>query len=190
MTDELTPLRLTRTVREQALAQNEGVQFATHFSDRNSSFTNRYTVEGGNLVVQTSGKVPFEGRFTREPRVLDDASAHDILRRYRDNFDFTGVDPKKPASEVFESLPAVAAGVAPEAEDVLVFADEASLRDWMSGLTPKQRAALGVGTVIVLGVAFAAVKYGPALWSEKIVPGAKQLRAKFGKKPAGTETDG
>ena len=79
MTDENSTaapsMRLAKTVRQQVVEQNEGLSFSRSYSDRNSSFTNRYSVVEGKILVERSGKVPFEGRFPYPAGELDEGSA-------------------------------------------------------------------------------------------------------------------
>lgn len=48
--------RLTKLNRQKILDQNEGFTANTSYDSRNSSYDRQYTVKGGKLHIQESGK--------------------------------------------------------------------------------------------------------------------------------------
>ena len=48
--------RLTKDVVQEILDQNEGFTGTTSFSSRNSSYTNKYRIENGSMLVHSEGK--------------------------------------------------------------------------------------------------------------------------------------
>lgn len=168
--------RLTRTVVEQLIKLNPDLSLVTSYSDRNSSFRNVYTVDGEDLMVQTSGRVPFEGNFSREPRKVDIDSARGLIRRNPDAFSFAGIDPSLPAKT--RPVAAPTPTQAPAVEEIVVFESKGALETFLKGLTKKQKLAIGGGILVVGGVTFVAVKYGPDLMRGKVIPGVKRLFAR------------
>lgn len=49
-------MRLTKTVREQLLLQNEGFTTRTSYDSRNSEYERIYTIKGGRLHIREIGK--------------------------------------------------------------------------------------------------------------------------------------
>lgn len=169
--------RLTRTVVEQLIKLNPDLNLVTNYSDRNSRFTNVYTVAGEDLMVQRSGRVPFEGTFSREPVKVDIDSVRGLIRRNPDAFSFDGIDPSLPAKTRPVVMP-TPAPAAPPVEEIVVFESKGALETFLASLTPKQKLALGGGILVASGLTFVAVKYGPDLMRDKVIPGVKRLFAR------------
>jgi hypothetical protein len=73
-------MRLTESVRRQLLAQNEGFEATTHFDSKNSAWTRRYRIEGGQLRFRETGKTSWaDSRYDNE-YVADDDQTGRFLR--------------------------------------------------------------------------------------------------------------
>jgi len=51
-------VRLTKSVRQRILDQNEGFTTSTSYESRNSREYRTYTITGGKLVIRATGKPP------------------------------------------------------------------------------------------------------------------------------------
>jgi hypothetical protein len=75
-------MRLTKEVRAQLLAQNEGFEARTHFDSKNSSWTRRYRIEGGPLRFRETGKTSWADRRYDNEYIADDDETHRFLRKH------------------------------------------------------------------------------------------------------------
>ena len=72
-------MRLTKTVREQLLFQNEGFSVRTSYDSRNSEYERIYTIEGGRLHIREIGKSSWaDSRYDKE-WYADDEEIHRFL---------------------------------------------------------------------------------------------------------------
>ncbi|MCF3134760.1 hypothetical protein [Streptomyces olivochromogenes] len=75
-------MRLTREVRQQLLAQNEGFELETSYEGRNFREYRRYRITGGELRIRSSGKTSWaDSRFDNED-VATDEQTHRFLRKH------------------------------------------------------------------------------------------------------------
>ena len=71
--------RLTKLNRQKILEQNEGFTANTSYDSRNSSYDRQYTVKGGKLHIQESGKTSWaDSRYNKE-WVATDEETHRFL---------------------------------------------------------------------------------------------------------------
>ena len=60
-------VRLTKLNRQKILDQNEGFTANTSYDSRNSSYDRQYTIKGGKLHIQESGKTSWaDSRYNKE----------------------------------------------------------------------------------------------------------------------------
>ena len=75
-------MRLTEHVRLQLLAQNEGFEATTHFDSKNSTWTRRYRIEGGQLRFRETGKTSWaDSRYDNE-HIADADQTRRFLREH------------------------------------------------------------------------------------------------------------
>jgi hypothetical protein len=85
-------MRLTEGVRLQLLAQNEGFEATTHDDSRNSTWTRRYRIEGGQLRIRETGKTSWaDSRYDNE-YVADDDQTRRFLREHLYELNTSGVE--------------------------------------------------------------------------------------------------
>ena len=72
-------MRLTRTVRQKILDQNEGFTTRTSNSQKNSSEDRIYTISGGQLHIRAIGNTSWsDSRYDKE-WIADDEETHRFL---------------------------------------------------------------------------------------------------------------
>ncbi|MGW6021261.1 hypothetical protein [Streptomyces sp. NPDC055099] len=75
-------MRLTREVRQQLLAQNEGFELETSYEGKNFREYRRYRITGGELRIRSSGKTSWaDSRFDNEDLATDEQT-HRFLREH------------------------------------------------------------------------------------------------------------
>lgn len=72
-------MRLTKSVRQQLLSQNEGFESTTRFSGKNFSEDRHYRIEGGELHVRATGKTSWADSRFDDHSIADDAQTHRFL---------------------------------------------------------------------------------------------------------------
>lgn len=185
MTNAAPPLaslpRLTGTVRQQLLDQNEGLTFQTAYRDRNFHEVRTYTVKGGELMVNARGKSAFGGSQFDTDWIADAGQVHRTLYDHQRRFDHSGVDPKLklPKSEtIVASIPDdVVEGLIEDASPEV----QSRVAAWFHGLSPKEKLALG-GVVVAVVVGGAVVYRFRRPISERIKGAAVSVRRKFNRR--------
>lgn len=72
-------VRLTKLNRQKILDQNERFTANTSYDSRNSSYDHQYTIKGGKLHIQESGKTFWaDNRYNKE-WVATDEETHRFL---------------------------------------------------------------------------------------------------------------
>jgi hypothetical protein len=85
------PLRLTKTVVQRLLEQNEGFATTTQYTARNSREHRRYWIEGGKLLIRLTGKTSWaDSRYDRVV-VADPDQTRRFLRGVLDALNTDGV---------------------------------------------------------------------------------------------------
>lgn len=85
-------MRLTKSVMEQILQQNEGFERSTSYSARNFSESRRYTITGGSLHVRSTGKTSWADSRYEEEFVADDDQTRRFLREHLYELNTTGIE--------------------------------------------------------------------------------------------------
>ena len=80
--------RLTKTVREKMLQQNEGRSFQTHFDGKNFSESRTYTISGGKLHIREHGNTSWADSRYDHTRIADDKEVHRFLYKFQDDLDY------------------------------------------------------------------------------------------------------
>lgn len=85
-------MRLTESVRRQLLTQNESFEATTHFDSKNSTWTRRYRIEGGQLRYRETGKTSWaDSRYDNE-YVADDDQTRRFLREHLAELNTEGLE--------------------------------------------------------------------------------------------------
>lgn len=75
-------MRLTKSVRQQLLDQNEGFKRNTHYSAKNLTEDRQYEISGGELRIRSRGKTSWaDSRFDNE-YVADDDQTRRFLSEH------------------------------------------------------------------------------------------------------------
>ncbi len=72
-------MRLTRTVREKILEQNEGFKTQTSYSGKNFSESRMYTISGGKLQIRSVGNTSWSDSRFDDEWIADDEETHRFL---------------------------------------------------------------------------------------------------------------
>lgn len=84
--------RLTYSVRQRILDQNEGFTTKTYFENRNSRVERIYTVRGGRLYVREIGDTSWADSAYDTERLLDDEETHRFLYEHSWKMNLTGIE--------------------------------------------------------------------------------------------------
>lgn len=194
MTSTSLPLpRLTGSVRQQLLEQNEGMVFHAEYSDRNFRESRTYTVQDGQLIIRSHGKGSFGGSHFDQTWAASDEEIHRFLYKHQRQLDHSRVDPKlrvpKPEPVVMTVDPIlsnvpddIVEGLSDDATP------EASARvaAWFNGLSVKERLIYGGVVVAVLSGGVVVYRYRKPI-SQKLKATANAVRQGIAK--AGTRSD-
>lgn len=80
--------RLTRTVREKMLQQNEGKTITTYYSGKNFSQSTTYTISGGKLYIHVSGNTSWADSRFDDTREANEEEVHQFLYRYQSSLNY------------------------------------------------------------------------------------------------------
>ncbi len=69
-------MRLTKSVIQEILNQNEGFSWNTDYDGKNSSEGRVYTISGGRLHVRASGKTSWADSSYKNEWIADDEETH------------------------------------------------------------------------------------------------------------------
>jgi hypothetical protein len=90
--DEINMPRLTKNVRQTLLNQNEGFEKSTHYSGKNFSVSNHYTIKNGDLYVRSTGKTSWaDSRFDNE-YIADEDQTRRFLKNNYSELNSDGID--------------------------------------------------------------------------------------------------
>lgn len=169
--------RLTQSVRQQLLDQNEGVSFQTFYRDRNFHETRTYTVQDGALTIRAQGKGPFGGSQFDTTWTADADEVHRALYNHQYRFDHSRVDPKLKLPR-----PDVIVGSIPEVVEVLIEdgspAAQSRVAAWFEGLSAKEKLLFG-GVVVAVVVGGVVVYRFRRPLAGKVKGATAALRRKF-----------
>jgi len=85
-------MRLTQSVRQQLLDQNEGFETTTHYSAKNITETRRYSISGGQLHIRSTGKTSWAASHFDDERVADEEEVRRFLRNHLNVLNTDGLD--------------------------------------------------------------------------------------------------
>ena len=85
-------VRLTKSVRQRILDQNEGFTTSTSYESRNSREYRTYTITGGKLVIRATGKTSWADSRYDEEWVADEQETHRFLYNYKGVLNLDGID--------------------------------------------------------------------------------------------------
>lgn len=85
-------MRLTKSVRQQLLEQNEGFKTTTSYSGKNFSEDRTYEIQDGELHIRSRGKTSWaDSRFDQQS-VADDEQTRRFLRDNLNDLDTDGLE--------------------------------------------------------------------------------------------------
>jgi hypothetical protein len=85
-------VRLTTSVRQRILEQNEGFSKRTYFEDRNSEEERIYTISGGALHIRAIGKTSWaDSRYDKE-WIASDEETHKFLYNHQSKMNLDGIE--------------------------------------------------------------------------------------------------
>lgn len=86
-------MRLTKSVVQQLLAQNEGFTFRTSYKGKNLSEDRLYLIRDGLLRISAAGKTSWaDSRYSTGEGVADAAQTLRFLRKYLDRLNTDGIN--------------------------------------------------------------------------------------------------
>jgi len=75
-------MRLTKTVRQDILNQNEGFTTRTSYDSKNSEYERIYTISCGQLHIHEIGKTSWAGSRYDKEWIADEEETHRFLYNY------------------------------------------------------------------------------------------------------------
>ena len=90
------PPRLTKAVRKQVLAKNEGYTTRTHYEGKNFREERRYEIKDGQVEVRSTGKTSWADSRFDTTGILDEEQEHRFLRNNLGALDTTGIERSAP----------------------------------------------------------------------------------------------
>ena len=85
-------MRLTSTVRQKILNQNEGFTTRTSYDAKNSSEERIYTISGGTLHIRAVGKTSWaDSRYDKE-WIASDEETHSFLYGHQWEMNLDGIE--------------------------------------------------------------------------------------------------
>lgn len=84
--------RLTKSVRQQLLNQNDGFSRRTYYEGRNSREERIYTVSGGQLHIRAIGKTSWADSRYDDEWIASEEETHRFLYEYQDYMNADGID--------------------------------------------------------------------------------------------------
>ncbi len=85
-------MRLTKSVCQQLLDQNEGFEIETRYSGRNFRENRKYSISGGKLYIRTMGKTSWADSRFEENDVADDDQTRRFLRKFLNVLNTDGIE--------------------------------------------------------------------------------------------------
>ena len=85
-------MRLTRSVRQKILEQNDGYEKTTYYSGNNFRETRRYTIKDGNLFIESRGKTSWSDSRFDDKWQADDEETHRFLYKFLYTFNIEGIE--------------------------------------------------------------------------------------------------
>ena len=84
--------RLTKSVRQQILNQNDGFRRKTYYEARNSRIETIYTIKNGYLYIRSVGDTSWSDSDFDDERVASDEEVHRFLYKFQDEMDLSGIE--------------------------------------------------------------------------------------------------
>lgn len=85
-------MRLTKKMRQQLLAQNEGFETRSHYSSENFTEDRRYKISDGELHIRSTGNTSWADSRFNEESAADDEQTRRFLRDNLGALDAYGVE--------------------------------------------------------------------------------------------------
>jgi len=85
-------MRLTKSVIQQLLEQNEGFELTTHYSAKNLTESRNYSISSGELHIRSTGKTPWADSRFDVTWVADEEETRRFLRNDLNLLNTDGLD--------------------------------------------------------------------------------------------------
>lgn len=150
-------MRLTRDVREQLLALNEGFSMTTNYVGRNFKEDRTYTIDGGRLLVRSTSKTSWADSRRHDEFVADDEQTHRFLYTYLSRLATDGVVQGR----------RLARAAAPDARPVN---SDTKVDDESADDSDGDGPAWLLHTAVVIGVVGVIYVVGKPVWQQRVKP--------------------
>lgn len=84
--------RLTQSVRQRILEQNEGFRIRTYYEGKNSREGRLYTISGGVLHIRAVGKTSWADSRYDEEWIASDEETHRFLYEHQYEMNLDGIE--------------------------------------------------------------------------------------------------
>lgn len=85
-------MRLTKSVRQKILEQNEGFSKRTYYEGRNSREERIYTISGGKLHIRAIGKTSWADSRYDDNWIASDEETHRFLYEHKWEMNLDGIE--------------------------------------------------------------------------------------------------
>lgn len=85
-------VRLTKTIREKLLQQNEGFTRSTYYDSKNFREERIYKIVNGVLQIREIGKTSWAASRYDNTRIADNEETHRFLYKYLNNLNKDGLE--------------------------------------------------------------------------------------------------
>lgn len=171
--------RLTADVRRQLLELNDGFTQQTSYAAKNFREHRTYTIVDGQLQIRSTGKTSWADSGFEHTWIADAEETHRFLYNHQGLLDQSQVV-VNPQPRIPRAAPASVEGpaaVVGDGDSDGVDVAAANIR-FLSQLTPAQRLLfLAAVAAAAVGV-YAAFRWGPTLWTNRVKPAAARWRTR------------
>lgn len=85
-------MRLTKSVRQKIIENNEGFTTKSHYKGKNFQEDRKYTILEGKLHIEARGKSSWADSHHSDSWIANEKETHDFLYRNKGVLDTNGID--------------------------------------------------------------------------------------------------
>ncbi len=186
--------RLTASVRQRILEQNEGFTTRTYYDAKNFREERIYTISGGMLHVRSVGKTSWaDSRFDNE-WIASDEEAHRFLYKHQSEMNLDELDITEDRKKEIRQATSITKQKINKLEDEDLAIESDSYFNEDAGTTDANDddIVVAVGMLLIAGLVYGTYEVAPSInhwWHDKAVPSLKKMKNKVTGKAEKTEEE-
>ena len=179
--------RLTASVRQKILEQNEGFTTRTYYEGKNFREERIYTISGGVLHTRAVGKTSWaDSRFDNES-IASDEETHRFLYKHQSEMNLDGIADERDITKKRKKVVRQASSIAQqktnksEDEDLAIESDSYNNEDSDTRDPDYDALVEAMSTLLTAAAVYGIDKATPYVkrwWSDKAVPSLKKMKNK------------